>query len=84
MPGPDTHQASQRVRVGVIGLGAVIGLIALASAFLGMVTRERPIAAVGAAKPDTVANLTLANAAVAEPLAELGVAPAGNASATAR
>ena len=76
MLGTDPHQASQRAKVGMIGLGVVVGLIALASAMLGFVTRDRPIAAAGAARPETVANLSLANTTDAEPLAELGVAPA--------
>lgn len=69
----------QRVKVGMIGLAAVILLIALASAILGSVTRERPIATVGAPKADVVANMGVANEMAAdgssEPLAELGVAP---------
>lgn len=70
-------QIGQRVRVGVIGLVAVVMLIALASAILGSVTRERTITTAGGAKPDTVANMALDNGADdAEPLADMGISPA--------
>ena len=73
----------QRIKVGVIGLVAVVLLIAVASAILGSATRERPIAIAGSAQADVVANIAMTNASVAaaasdgsgEPLAELGVAP---------
>ncbi|MBX9882250.1 MAG: hypothetical protein K2X73_09785 [Sphingomonas sp.] len=74
-------QAIQRVKVGMTGLAFVLLLIGLASAIFSAVNRERPVAAIGAAKPDVVANLTNANitdplaSAQKEPLAELGVAP---------
>lgn len=69
-------QIGQRVRVGVIGLVAVVLLIALASAILGSVTREQTIATAGGAKPDTVANMALENGvADAEPLADMGISP---------
>lgn len=87
----DTHQTMQRIKVGVIGLVAVILLIAFASAILGSATRERPIAAAGSAQPDVVANMALTNAAAVaaadgsgEPLAELGVAPSTSNSQSAR
>jgi hypothetical protein len=65
------------------GLASILLLIALASAVLTWANREQPVAVVGAAKPDVIANLTQANASDAaagdvpakEPLAELGVAP---------
>lgn len=71
----------QRVRVGLIGLAAVLLIIGLSAAIFGVVNRERPVAAVGAPKADVAANLTIANtqspseAATGEPLAEMGVAP---------
>ena len=73
----------QRIKVGVIGLVAVVLLIAVASAILGSATRERPISIAGSAQADVVANIAMTNASVAaaaadgsgEPLAELGVAP---------
>lgn len=84
----ETNQSMQRVKVGMIGLAAVILLIALASAIIGSVTRERPITTVGAPKEEVVANMGVANEIDAdgsgEPLAELGVAPsAGNSQAPA-
>ncbi len=85
----DTHQTMQRIKVGVIGLVAVVMLIAIATAILGSATREKPIATAGSAQADVVANIAMTNAGAAaaadasgEPLAELGVAPAtGNAQA---
>jgi len=81
----------QRIKVGIIGLVAVILLIAVASAILGSATRERPIATAGSAQPDVVANMAMTNTgAVAasdgsgEPLAELGVAPSTSNSQSAR
>ena len=79
----DTQQTMQRIKVGVIGLVAVVLLIAVASAILGSATRERPIAAAGSAQADVVANIAMTNSGAAaaaagasgEPLAELGVAP---------
>ncbi len=72
----------------MVGLAAVVLLIALASAIIGTATRERPIATAGAASADVVANIALMNAsdeAAGEPLAELGVAPsAGNTQTSAR
>ena len=81
--GVDQHnQAMQRVRVGMIGLAAVILLIGLASAIFSSVSRERP-ASVGAATAS--GNVALAsNAALpSEPLSELGAAPATDVNATA-
>ncbi len=81
----ESAQAIQRVKVGMTGLAFVLLLIGLASAIFSSVNRERPVAAIGAAKPDVVANLTNANAADPmasagkEPLAELGVAPSTSA-----
>jgi hypothetical protein len=69
--------ASQRVKVGLLGLAAIVLLIAIASAIIGTASREQPIDTVGAAQPEVVANLATVNAATpsAEPMAELGVAP---------
>lgn len=81
-----TSQTIQRARVGLIGLAAVIMLIGIASAIMRAVTRERPVAAAGAAQPEVVANMLIANAAEAggEPLADLGVtASASNTAAPA-
>lgn len=77
---PSSHQTMQRVKVGMIGLAAVVLLIGLASAIFSTRNREQPIAVVGAPTADTIANLTISNTAVPgqptnEPLAELGVAP---------
>ena len=58
-------QTSHRARVGAIGLAIVVLLIVLASAILGSASRERPVSAPGAAKPDIVANMALANEASA-------------------
>jgi len=65
-------QIGQRVRVGMIGLAAVVLLIGLASAIFSAVNRE----SAGAGAP-IMANMTVSNGATAgsEPLAELGVAP---------
>ena len=69
----------------MIGLAVVVLLIAIASAIIGSMTRERPIAAAGSAQADVVANMALVNAAdetSGGALAELGVAPsAGNSQA---
>lgn len=75
-----SSQAMQRVRVGMVGLAAVILLIGLASAIFSAANREQPIAAPGAPRAEEVANMTAANAASPadpdnEPLAQLGVAP---------
>lgn len=81
----DTAQSIQRVKVGMTGLAFVMLLIGLASAIFSSASRETPIAVAGGAKPDVVANLSLANGTDPaendrEPLAELGIAPsaAGN------
>ncbi|WP_374943335.1 hypothetical protein [Sphingomonas sp.] len=81
----DSSQSIQRVKVGLIGLAAVMLLIALASLVIGSATRERPVVAIGAPKPEVVANMGLDNVAgpSSEPLAELGVAPSTNAQAPA-
>lgn len=75
----DRQHAVQRVKVGLIGLAAVLLLIGLASAVFNSVNRERPVTAIGGAQPATVAEMTgnqQAAQAEGEPLAELGVAPA--------
>ena len=82
MTAAQRHHIGQRVKVGAIGLAVVVLLIVIAGAILGAVSRERPVAAAGGAKPGTVANMTLGNDAdgATEPLADMGVTPAtGNA-----
>ncbi|KTT99639.1 hypothetical protein NS355_06380 [Sphingomonas yabuuchiae] len=80
MKSPDHHHIMQRVKVGMIGLAAVILLIAIASTILGSLNRDEPPAAVaGAAQSNMVADMAMTNTATpssSEPLAELGVAPA--------
>jgi hypothetical protein len=75
----EPSQTTQRVKVGMVGLAAVVLLIALASAIIGTATRERPIGTAGSARADVVANIAAMNAAEAastgEPLAELGITP---------
>ena len=73
-------QRMQRVKVGLVGLAAVVLLIGLASAIFSAVSRERPTSAAGASSAATASNITIGNTALAadeanEPLAELGVAP---------
>ncbi len=75
----EPSQTMQRIKVGMIGLAAVVLLIGLASAIIGSATRERPVATAGSAQADVVANMGVSNTvsgdAVGEPLAEMGVAP---------
>ncbi|MGR6330173.1 hypothetical protein ACU5AX_13985 [Sphingomonas sp. XXL09] len=86
----DTSQTVQRVKVGMIGLVAVVLLIAVASAILGSATRERPIATAGSAQASVVANIAITNIdsgqtdGSGEPLAELGVAPSTSNSLAAK
>lgn len=77
----DPAQTAQRVKVGLIGLAAIILLIGLASTLFGIVNRERPVTAVGAPRADVAANLAASNAATPSDApgvapAELGIAPA--------
>lgn len=80
MRSTDHHHIMQRVKVGMIGLAAVILLIGIASTILGSLNRDEPVAATaGIAPSNMVADMTVTNAATpaaSEPLAELGVAPA--------
>lgn len=79
--GPSSHQTIQRVKVGMVGLAAVILLIGLASAIFSVADRERPV---------TIDPTNVAAAKVAvndadpadEPLAELGVAPSADVNTT--
>lgn len=67
----------QRVRVALTGLAAVLVLIGIATLVFNMTSKEPAVTAVGAPKPEVVANMTdtpLSNT-TNEPLAELGVAP---------
>ncbi len=80
----DSNQTVQRVKVGVVGLAAVLLMIGLAATVFSIASRERPVTAVGAPKAEVAANLSDLNsqapgaAATSEPLAELGVAPAAS------
>lgn len=80
----DNGQTMQRVKVGLVGLAAVLLLIGLAATLFAIVSRERPNNAVGAPKADVAANLAASNStapvdtATSEPLAEMGVAPAAS------
>ena len=84
----EPSQSMQRIKVGMIGLAAVVLLIGLASAIIGSASRERPVATAGAAQADVVANMGVSNlvdsATAGEPLAEMGVAPSANAQAPAQ
>ena len=70
----DNVQTMQRVKVGLVGLAAVLLLIGLAATLFTIVSRERPNNAVGAPKADVVANLAASNssssddAATSEPM----------------
>ena len=80
-------QTMQRIKVGMIGLAAVVLFIGLASAIIGSATRERPVVAAGSAQADVVANMAVSNTTASdgtdEPLAEMGLAPSVNAQAPA-
>lgn len=75
-------QTTQRIKVGMIGLAAVLLLIGFAAAIFSTASRERAVA--GGARADVVANMMTGNgispadSAVNEPLAELGVAPSAD------
>lgn len=75
---PDPSQTAQRVKVGIIGLAAVILLIALASVIIGSATRERPVT--GSAQVNVMAEIVNNGAmdSSGEPLAEMGVAPSAS------
>ena len=75
----DKSQSMQRVRVGIIGLAAVILLIGLASVLFSGVREQRAAGTAGGSNAQVVANMAsidpgLMNKAD-EPLADLGVAP---------
>lgn len=73
---PDPLQALQRIKVGLIGLAAVVMLIAVASAVLRMATQEPPV--MGSAQANVVAEMSSGNetaVSTGEPLAEMGAAP---------
>jgi hypothetical protein len=77
-PPIDPGQTTQRVRVGMIGLAAVLLLIGLAAAIFSTASRERAVS--GGSRADVVANLTMGNGLAglgdgSEPLADLGVTP---------
>jgi hypothetical protein len=72
------EQARQRVKVGMIGLAAVVLLIGLASAIFSTVTRDHPALPASVARGEAVAHAGSPGTSTAsgnEPLAELGVAP---------
>lgn len=75
----DIAQAKQRVKVGMIGLAAVILLIGLASAIFSAVRQDGSAVVAGAPKADVVSNLIVTNEAggapANEPLVDLGVSP---------
>lgn len=80
----DASQTTQRMRVGLIGLAAVLLLIGLAAAMFATVTHERPVPAIGEANSAVVADMVASNTLAArEPLAELGVAPSAGVQANA-
>lgn len=79
--GPSSHQTIQRVKVGMVGLAAVILLIGLASAVFSVADRERPVGA-GMTNASAVKPATNAGDAADEPLAELGVAPSADVNTT--
>jgi hypothetical protein len=86
----DNTQAMQRIRVGMTGLAAVVLLIGVGSAIYTSASNEEPVTAIGAPRPNVVADLTAAPtpsateaAKTEEPLAELGVAPSTSNTATA-
>jgi hypothetical protein len=83
--GSEGSQSMQRVRVAMTGLAAVMVFIGLASVAFNYESKETAVTAIGAAKPETVANMThtvLSNTSD-EPLAELGIAPRAVATAGA-
>ena len=77
----DNTQAMQRIRVGMTGLAAVVLLIGVGSAIYTSASNEESVTAIGAPRPNVVADLTAAPTASTTapktevPLAELGVSP---------
>jgi len=77
----DAAQTTQRFRVGMIGLAAVLLFIGLAAAIFATANHDRQVVAIGSAREDVVANIVSGapgaggGAVNKEPLAELGVAP---------
>ena len=80
----DPGQRTQRVKVGMIGLAAVLLLIWLAAAIFSTINHDRQVAAIGSARAETVATIVSGNsidpgvASTKDPLAELGVAPSAS------
>ncbi|WP_244646453.1 hypothetical protein [Sphingomonas sp. CFBP 8760] len=73
---PEPSQSFQRIKVGLIGLIAVVVLIATASTIIASATHERAVG--GSAQANLVAEIAASNDMVpetGEPLAEMGVAP---------
>jgi hypothetical protein len=84
---PAPADQNRRIRVGMIGLAAVVLLIGLASAIFSSVNHDRPVTAVGTAKQEVVVNMAAPGAQPSavpsnEPLAELGVTPGAAGSPT--
>ena len=75
--GSESSQSMQRVRVAMTGLAAVMVFIGLASVAFNYESKETAVTAIGAAKQETVANMTdtAPSNTTDEPLAELGSAP---------
>jgi hypothetical protein len=77
----DAAQTTQRFRVGMIGLAAVLLFIGLAAAIFATANHDRQVVAIGSAREDVVANIVSGASGAGggainkEPLAELGVAP---------
>jgi hypothetical protein len=85
-PPTEPEQTRQRVKVAMTGLAGVLLLIGIAGVVFSAVDTEAPVEAIGTSNTDRVANLTAIDragapeqAAVDEPLAELGVAPSKSA-----
>jgi hypothetical protein len=80
-PQREAGQTTQRVKVGMIGLAAVVLLIGLAAAIFATMNHDRGVAAIGSARPEVVSAIVSGNGSAPsatttkEPLAELGVAP---------
>lgn len=84
-PVHEPGQSIQRVKVAATGLAIVLLLIGLASAILRSVSHEPPVVSPGASRAEVVANIAATNTADpgGEPLAEIGVAPTGQANTAA-
>ena len=78
IPTPDDESAhTQRVRIGLTGLGCVFLLVLLAASLFGLVG-ESPLTPAGGGSGNSANAVAAAADGPKDPLAELGVAP-GNA-----